>query len=80
MASFEIKYKPSEDTVVKTLTFKSLEYSEVWQENRCLNPITSQVYHDYPRLFEEIEEILDIIFWGDDSEIMQALEELGGYE
>ena len=80
MASFRIVYKPSKDEVVKTLTFKKRKYSEIWQENRCYNLITSQIHRDYPKLFEEIEEILGIICWCDDDNIMQALERLSEYE
>lgn len=81
MASFKIEYKPSKDEVVKTLIFKKHKYSEVWQENRCLNPITFQMCHDYPRLFEDIEEILNVIMnQSDDEDVMQALEELEEYE
>lgn len=81
MASFKIEYKPSKDEVVKTLIFKKRKYSEVWQENRCLNPIIFQMHHDYPRLFEDFEEVLNVIMnQSDDEDIMQALEELEEYE
>lgn len=84
MASFKIEYKPSKDEVVKTLIFKKRKYSEVWQGEQCLNPIIFQMYHDYPRLFEDFEdfeEILNVITnQGDDEDIMQALEELEEYK
>lgn len=81
MASYKIEYKTSRGEMVRTLMFKGRKYSEIWQDSRCHNTIINQLRYDYPRLMEDIEEILDTITgWSDDDEIMEALNELREYE
>lgn len=80
MAKYKMEIE--EDKITKTLTFLGKEFTEVWEEEGRICPVTieAEALEAFPDLDEEYITIIEGIDCMSEDEVMEAVQTLTIYE